>query len=194
MKSARTPFTLSVPSLSGPGYGLALRLLLALLFLSVSGFATSEKKPKASEEKVKTAIIYNIIRFTDWPYNNREIRLCLLGSGIMPRALNAINGKEVSGRTIVVKPRISPEYMTRECDALYISDSSQSQLSGVLKQLRNSPVLTLSDMNQFPEQGGMIGLYRNAGKVNFAININAVQNARLMVSSQILKLARIVDK
>ncbi len=190
MKRARTPFTVSVPSIC--------RLLIlaatALLYPLNTTIAAEAPKNKASEETVKTAMLFNIMRFTEWPYNSKEIRLCLLGSGDQARALTAINGKEASGRTIQLKPRISPEYMTRECDALFISSTARQQLPHVLKLLKDNPVLTLSDMDQFAEQGGMIDLYRNAGRIAFAINLNAVLNADLMVNSQILKLARIVDK
>ena len=189
MKRARTPFTVSAPSICH-------YFILAVIISLYSHYTAADEAPKksASEKTVKTAMMYNIIRFTEWPYNSEDIRLCLLGSGEQARALTTINEKQASGRTIRIKPRISPEYMTRECDALYISSTAKQQLPHVLKLLKDNPVLTLSDMDHFAEQGGMIDLYRNNGRIAFAINLNAVLNAGLMVNSQILKLARIVDK
>jgi YfiR/HmsC-like len=47
-------------------------------------------------------------------------------------------------------------------------------------------------MDRFAEQGGLIGLRVEADKVRFDINVDAAQRTGLTMSSQLLKLARVV--
>jgi len=53
-------------------------------------------------------------------------------------------------------------------------------------------VLTVSDGERLAEQGAMINLRLRGQKVGFDINLAAVDGAGLKLSSQLLKLARIV--
>jgi hypothetical protein len=47
-------------------------------------------------------------------------------------------------------------------------------------------------MDRFAMQGGVLGLVEFEGKVKLEVNIEAAQQANLKISSQLLKLARIV--
>jgi hypothetical protein len=56
-------------------------------------------------------------------------------------------------------------------------------------------VLTVSDLDHFAENGGMIGLVTtDDNRIRFDINQTAVERAGLKASSQLLQLARIVDE
>ena len=60
--------------------------------------------------------------------------------------------------------------------------------------MKGAPVLTVGDGDGFARGGGMIGLFVEDGRMRFAINPNAAQRAGLRLSSQLLKLARIVKE
>ena len=79
-----------------------------------------------------------------------------------------------------------------ECHLLFISGSEKNNIRNVLASIKNHNILTVSDMDRFAQQGGMIGLVNIEGKISFEVNIDTVQHSRLKFSSQLLKLAKIV--
>ena len=76
---------------------------------------------------------------------------------------------------------------------VFISDSENERLPAILKSLEAAPVLTVGEMNQFAERGGVIRFKVDQERIRLEINVAAAQRSRLRISSQLLKLARIVS-
>jgi hypothetical protein len=55
--------------------------------------------------------------------------------------------------------------------------------------LKQSSILTVSDAPDFVAQGGMIQFVIEGNRVRFQINLTAAQQAKLSLSSELLKLA-----
>ena len=62
----------------------------------------------------------------------------------------------------------------------------------ITAQFGRTSVLTVSDMGRFTERGGMIVLRLVDRKVHFDINIDATEPAGLKLSSQLLRLAKVI--
>ncbi|PYP25425.1 MAG: hypothetical protein DMD51_08585 [Gemmatimonadetes bacterium] len=62
----------------------------------------------------------------------------------------------------------------------------------VLANLRNRPILTVSDDAGFAERGGMIRFVTDQNRIRLQINLDAAQAASLTVSSKLLRVADIV--
>jgi hypothetical protein len=75
---------------------------------------------------------------------------------------------------------------------LFISGSEQDRMRQILDALRGSSILTVSEVKGFAQNGGMINFYIQQDKVRFEINPDAAERGRLNLSSQLLRLARIV--
>jgi hypothetical protein len=58
--------------------------------------------------------------------------------------------------------------------------------------LRGSSVLTVADMDNFVESGGMVQFVVQDARVRVAIDVGATERARLKVSSKLLSLAHVV--
>jgi hypothetical protein len=58
--------------------------------------------------------------------------------------------------------------------------------------LRTLPVLTVSDGKGFSHASGIIELYVEAGRMRFAINVDAVERSGLRISSRLLGLAKVI--
>ncbi len=59
-------------------------------------------------------------------------------------------------------------------------------------QLGALPVLTVSDLPGFAQQGGVIGLVRQSGRLRFEVNRGVAQSAGLRLSADLLSLAMTV--
>lgn len=147
-----------------------------------------------TEYEVKAAFIHNIAKFVDWPAAPRTFgisRLCLLGHEPFGKALDALQGKPVSGTIWDIAP-VDYGANLKECRVLFISASESGNLGRILESVRRSPVLTVGDSDGYAERGVMVNFYLEANKVRFEINHEAAKRAGLGISSQLLKVARIV--
>jgi hypothetical protein len=80
------------------------------------------------------------------------------------------------------------------CRVLYISSSEDSRLKEVLGALDKAGVLTVSDIPQFLQRGGMIQFVMVGNKIRFEVNLTSAQDAGLTLSSELLKVAAAVRK
>jgi len=170
---------------------------MCFLFAFAGGPALSHADPTPPREyQLKAAFLYTFIKFVDWPNAgtvnpSRPLCLAILGQDPFGDDLDAIKGKSAKGRTIVIK-RYRRIEDVKDCDVLFISVSERGRLARILKQMQNSPMLTVADQEGFCEAGGMINLTTVKNKVGFEINVAAAHRAQLHISSQLLKLAKIV--
>jgi hypothetical protein len=176
----------------------AAALVLAAL---VSAGAAPEGPPAvASEEQVKAAFLYHFAQLVEWPAGppSREaFEIGIVGREDFDRVLRqVVAGKIVHERTIQLRRYDGPEAVRRAPpQVLFVAGSGRQHVLQVLRALKDAPVLTVSDMEGFAEQGGMIGFrITGDGRVGFDINLPRVEQAGLRMSSQLLKLARIVGE
>jgi hypothetical protein len=163
--------------------GLAVGLLLPSLSWAVS------------EYQVKAAFLLNFGKYVEWPSASvgDAIDICVLGRDPFGSTLDeTLAGHTVDGRQ--VKPRrLSDVSQARGCNILFVSRAAQAPVDAVLSRLAGAPVLLVGEQNHFARQGGMINFVEVDNKVRFEINEAAAKKAGLKISSQLLKLATIVE-
>lgn len=151
----------------------------------------------ALEAQVKAVFILNAARFVQWPdaafsSDAAPIVIGVLGDNPITGVLQqAVKGETANNRQLVVK-RLSRGQSSAGCHVLLISRSESGRLDGVLKSLDDSSVLTVSEMDQFAQRGGIIGLVMQENNVRFEVNTAAARKAGLNISSRLLSLAKIV--
>lgn len=150
------------------------------------------QKAKAGEYQVKAAFLYNFAKFIDWPSGSDGMTLCILGKDPFDGDIDFIQGKTVKGRALTVK-RIKTVKEVRECKILFISSAMKTSMMQTVTALKGSNVLTIGDTEGFAQQGVIINFYLEDEKVRFEINIEAAKHAGIQISSNLLKLARIVE-
>ena len=167
--------------------------LLTLLGFSLVLPASLSHAEATKEDKVKAAIVYKITKFVTWPKKNQTLTLCVIGEGSINSELQKINRKFTMGRRLSITHKSHTAPLNKLCELIYIHSSDNKTTQLVLEKLKGSPVLTISDIKQFAEQGGVIGLYRTGSRIRFAINRSSAQSANLSISSQLLNLAKIIE-
>jgi len=151
-----------------------------------------------TEHQVKAAFLYNFGRFVEWPRTasapaGDPFSICLLGEDPFGPVLEeTLEGKEVHGKKLLLR-RIGSAKDTLRCQILFISSSEDSHLTEILTLLAGRSILTVSEMPRFAYRGGMIGFTLEQNKVRFEINPPAAERGGLIISSQLLKLAKIVN-
>ncbi|MDD5057353.1 MAG: YfiR family protein [Sideroxydans sp.] len=147
-----------------------------------------------TEYEVKAAFIHNIVKYVEWPDASRSgasLRLCMLGQSPFGGALDALQGKAVGDRVweIVLA---NQQTDLGQCRVLFIAASESDKLGGILEGIKHKAVLTVGDSDGFAERGVMVNFYLEQNKARFEINREAAARGGFRISSQLLKLARIV--
>lgn len=172
----------------------ALRLLVLVAMLWPAGVRAQSVQLR--EYEIKAAYLYNFINYIDWPADSLPpaggtITIGIVGENPFGQALNPLNGKAVKGRTLVVK-QVATAKDLEQCQIVFISASEKGRLPEIFGQLKESRVLTVSEMDGFASQGGIINFISERNKVRFEINPDAAKRLGLTISSELLKLARLV--
>lgn len=172
----------------------AVALCLSLsIALPPSGAGASE----FDEYAVKAAYLYNFAKFVEWPASAFEsadapLSICIAGNNPFGGALDSLSGKMVESRPVAVR-HVPAATGLEKCHIVYIGRSEQGRFKAVLAKLARLPVLTVGDIADFAQEGGMIGLVEAEQRIRFNINVAMTRQANLKLSSQLLKLATIVE-
>lgn len=145
------------------------------------------------EAQVKAEFIYNFAKYIEWPaeaFISREqpLNVCAVGRDRLDQALSAIEGRLVRGRALEVRYAV-PADALHNCHIVFIAQSEQRRAVQLVRGL-DGGTLTVSDIDDFVDIGGGIGLVRADDRIQFEINSGALARANLKASSQLLKLAR----
>lgn len=174
-------------------------LLVCLGALTLAALAMPAAGAEFSEPQVKAAFLYNFAKFVDWPaaaFSTVDAPLVLGILGPDPvgaAAMQSLTGKTLRGRRLEVRS-IADMEGAKECHILFISAAEQPNLARIHAALRQSHILTVSDIENFAAGGGCIGLITVEQKIRFEINLDAIRQAGLVVSSQLLTLATHVHR
>jgi hypothetical protein len=82
----------------------------------------------------------------------------------------------------------------KSCQLVFVSAAEDKRLPEVLNNLKDTSAIVVGEGEGFAEHGGGIQFFLEDNRLRFAVNVDAVQRARLRVSSKLLALARIVHE
>jgi hypothetical protein len=172
-------------------------LVITVLLLSWTSctLSTQARAQTPDEYQVKAALLFNFIKFVEWPqeaFNNDSdpIVIGVIGDDPFGSALDqAISGKAIHGRSLIAR-RLRWGQDVRACHILFISSSERKRLPQIINSLQGASILTVSDMRQSNQPGGIINFIMEASKVRFEINAGVAGQARLKISAKLLALAK----
>lgn len=167
-------------------------VLPVFLVLLLSLPSSAAQQPKVSESQVKATYLYNFTRFVQWPATAAQADsffICVIGQDPFGLSLDTIlKGETIDGKALVAR-RVETVQDAINCRVLYVSASEESHLKEILAGLDKTGVLTVSDIPQFSQRGGMIQFVEVANKIRFEVNLTNTQEAGLTLSSELLKVA-----
>ena len=178
---------------------LPLRLSIVVILWTLAGVAILRAQTPPTEYEVKAAYLYQFGKFVEWPEGTLgragdAFAICTLGVDPFGSVLDGtISGRSVQGKQVIAR-RLASVNDALSCNILFVSSSEQNHLAEILKVVQGRSILTVSDMNNFLPQGGMIQFQIEQNKVRFEINLTAVEHANLKISSQLLKVAKLTKE
>jgi len=177
---------------------LSRRLLFigAGLALLMTGPAAAQTK-RASVTDVQAVFLFNFAQFVDWPpeaFSDPQAPLVIgiLGQDPFGSFLDeTVRGESVRGRPFEIR-RYRRLEEVKDCHVLFISRSETNRLPEIIAALKDRPILTVSNGDDFARSGGIIRFILDKSKIRLSIDLEAAQAARLTFSSKLLRSAQIV--
>ena len=178
-----------------------LQLALAVIAaLAMTGVCARRAAAEAAlEYRVKAAFLYNFAKFVTWPDTafgtpDAPVVFCVVGSDPFGDLLESTTkDRKVEGRSIEIR-RLPQDAVLGGCHLVFTSELDSARMARVLQQATAAGALAIGESDDFLTRGGMVRLLVEEGKVRFDVSTRATDTVGLKVSSQLLKLAREVER
>jgi len=154
---------------------------------------------KAREYQVKAAFLYNFFSYTTWPKEalpekGKPFVVTVIGPNHFGKGLEALlKEKQAHGFKIETRHyRHAPEKI--DSHAVFVSEDNPVLRAKVLKHLKGKPILLVGEVPGLAAAGAHVNFYIESGKIRFEVNLESLRSCKLNMSSQLLKLAKIVKR
>jgi len=170
-----------------------IRITGVILVLLAATLARPAAPSLPTDYEVKAAFLYNFAKFVRWPDDaagGPRFVVAIVGDDPFGAVIDrAFQGKTVLGRPVEIR-RTRAFREAAGAQMAFIGSSEHARLAEVLAALKGGSVLTVGDMESFADGGGMVGFRIKDSTVRFEVNLREVRQARLQMSSQIIRLAQ----
>lgn len=174
------------------------RALALATLVSLAGVIPARPQEAPSVEyQLKAAFLFNFAKFVAWPpdaflSDKTPITLCVFRNDPFGGTLDeVIRGKTINNRELLAR-RVNGLSDLKACHLVFVSQKEEKQLPEILNSLKGASALVVGESEDFAESGGAVQFFLENNKLRFAVNVDAIQRARLQASSKLLALAKIV--
>lgn len=173
-------------------------LFIAMLLSPMGG--ESIAAAVAEETRVRALYILNFANFIRWPKNNlqdsRLTIICTLSKNEVGEQMKQVIDAMPAENKVTIRQAV-PMNLLKHCHIVYIDDIDAASLGTVFTVLKPYPVLTVSSLPGFIEQGGNIGFLNkeqqlglySGRRVQYEINLAQSKSTKLQIDPRLLELA-----
>ena len=167
-------------------------LIKALTLLAIALNTAQANTESVPENQLKVALTYNFSRYTEWPEtaNSEHFNFCILNNTNLATALKKVVGRKTANKEIIVLDNPSGDQLGN-CQLIFFGGRDRKYIANILDSIKNKPILTIGELPDFIDNGGIIYLYKKSDKLRFEINPAQAQRSQLKISAQLLQLATI---
>ncbi len=183
-------------------------MMLFCMLLAMGHFVPkvwAEEKPEHKYDEIKVAYMVNFIRLSVWPDLNQDhpdkpMNITIISSPDFFQIVKSAFPKgEIQDRKVQLThwtalemdgKNISDQQLKiiKQSHLIYLSQGRLFDLQTLKKTNPTPPYLLIGDMPKFAQHGGMIGLHKRQSGIAFTVNIKAIRQADLFISSKVLRL------
>jgi YfiR/HmsC-like len=174
-------------------------VLVLLTMVLVFNRASPAQEAALSEHQLKAVFLYNFAKFVEWPADafagpESPFVIGVIGENPFDDFLDrTVAGKSINGHPIAIK-HCKTLAEVKSCHILFVSLSERKRLKEIVAATRGAHVLTVSEIDRFLLDGGMIQFLMEGNKVRFSIDDRPAKDAGLRISSKLLNLAKRPDR
>lgn len=167
--------------------------LKPLLAVTLTALACTCVNAQAIEgDELKMALDFNFASYVEWPHlgKSEPIDFCIFDDKDLTQTFQKLASRTIDKHSISVK-YVDLEDTLSSCEVLIFNGRDRKRIALALEAVKDKPVLTIGELPDFIDSGGVINLYQEDGKYHFQINPYAAQRSKLQISARLLQLAKI---
>ncbi len=145
---------------------------------------------KAVEYDKKALYVYNLPNYVFWPRTVKADKFLIgsLGESNMNAALAAnVYGKKINEMPALVEP-YSPS-PGKFYHMIFVSESKQKEFLKLQKELKDQPVLLITENPYLEKVGAHVCFYLEGDRVKFTVNKKGIEKSGMNVSEQLIKFS-----
>ncbi len=167
------------------------QLLFSFLAFTLASQAFADDLSR--EYRIKAAYLYNLGKFIVWPNEGElpkdaPITLCVFGYNPFEHYLDKLQERQIRNRAIAIR-YVGEQDPIDSCQLLFISKLNTSRPKVLTAPPPYPPILTVSDDQDFLNQGGHVGLVALNNNVQLDINLTRAKQTGFSVSASLLEIA-----
>lgn len=155
---------------------------------------------EAPEQLIKAAYLYKFLYFINWSDSSLENKkpegeftIGILGEDPFGEYFQGIEGRDIKSMNRKIKIKrlgsFNENIDLTNYYILFICSSEKNEISNILRKVKGSHVLTVSDSKGFLDLGVIINLVNLEGRVRWELNLAAAKQSDLIVSSALIQSA-----
>lgn len=157
--------------------------LFSILLISNSSYSADDVKLTT----FKAVSTLKFLNYIDIP-GNAPLVACVAGDNNVLALLKKFNETRTSSKKPSEIKSISASE-AKNCSIIFINKTNEDELTKILSETINKPIITISDSKGFTSKGGIIELYQEDGKLKFAINLKKSAALNLKIDSKLIESA-----
>lgn len=151
------------------------------------------------DSQLVAAFLFRFGRYVEWPGgspgadSSGPLVIGVFADAAYLEALRRVaGGAAVEGRAIEVRELNRPDDL-EGLSMVFLGTDDPLEISQALRAAARESVLTVGYAEGFAERGGMVNFFIEERKMRFEVNVGAAQDQGIRLSSQLLRLAKIVS-
>ncbi len=169
---------------------------ISILFAATLWLGTSISQSQSVEYTVKASIVEKFSRFTEWEAGaiGEYFVIDILGDSPFDGEFERLAAKgRIKNRPIRIN-YIADYHDARDCQVLFICRSERDNVKEIVRYLKGSNTLLVSDSPGFSEMGVHFNFYMKENEtVHFEVNPKALSRAKLRTDMLLLSLGKVVN-
>lgn len=174
------------------------RCLILVWAILTGSAAAAPQADQAPEYDLKAAYLYNFGTFTEWPAAafatpDAPFVVGVVGKDPFGAALDdSFRGITLQKRRTEIRRSAEPGNL-KGAHLLFVPSTEKARFKEIVEAFRGTSTLVVGESEGFAAGGGMMNFFIENKKLRFEANPAAAKRAGLALSSQLLRLARIVE-
>jgi hypothetical protein len=170
-----------------------------LVLINLCGFAQAAGNHHDVEHQLKAAFLYKFAAYIEWPavaFAQAEdpLMIGVVGSEEMAAELTKLNnGIRVNNRAVHVKS-LSTADNINDLHILFISHRAVDNLPALLNQVRDKPVLAVTESPGALDAGSIINFIPVDSYIRFEISVTSAEASGIKISARLLDVAQRIEK
>lgn len=160
-------------------------MIAPVMCLLIMSFTTRDRP----EHELHAMMVYNFIKYIEWPNSNEEFTIGVIGNSDVFTTLHEWYGGKIRGGKKFKVVEFKSAKDLRPCSIIYFGSSSKDELRIIIDRVKNKPTLLITNKSGFAQQGSAINFKTVGNSLKFELNQEAIKAANLKVSSQLAAMA-----